>query len=61
MGDARRAGVGGFFIAFIAVKRAERSPRAGPYFFEEIGKKNTKGKEVPSPWNPILWWEEWGR
>ena len=23
--------------------------------------KNTKGKEVPSPWNPILWWEEWGK
>ena len=23
--------------------------------------KNTKGKEVPSPWNPILWWEERGK
>ena len=22
--------------------------------------KNTKGKEVPSPWNPILWWEKQG-
>ena len=23
--------------------------------------KNTKGKEVPSPWNPILWWEKRGK
>ena len=23
--------------------------------------KNTKGKEVPSPWNPILWWEDRGK
>ena len=23
--------------------------------------KNTKGKEVSSPWNPILWWEEQGK
>ena len=35
--------------------------RAGPYFFEEIGGKNTKGKEVPPPWNPILWWRNGGR
>ena len=34
---------------------------AGALFLWRNKGKNTKGKEVPSPWNPILWWEEWGK
>ncbi len=34
---------------------------AGALFLGRNRGKNTKGKEVPSPWNPILWWEEWGK
>ena len=33
----------------------------GALFLGRNRGKNTKGKEVPSPWNPILWWEEWGK
>ncbi len=33
----------------------------GALFLGRNRGKNTKGKEVPSPWNPILWWEERGK
>ena len=34
---------------------------AGALFLGRNRGKNTKGKEVPSPWNPILWWRNGGR
>ena len=33
----------------------------GALFLGRNRGKNTKGKEVPSPWNPILWWEKRGK
>ena len=33
----------------------------GALFLGRNRGKNTKGKEVPSPWNPIFWWEERGK
>ena len=55
-------GVGGFFIAFIAVGTGGNGalPGGALFLWRNRG-KNTKGKEVPSPWNPILWWEEQGK
>ena len=55
-------GVGGFFIAFIAVGTGGNGalPGGALFLWRNRG-KNTKGKEVPSPWNPILWWEERGK
>ena len=49
-------GVGGFFIAFIAVGTGGNGalPGGALFLWRNRG-KNTKGKEVPSPWNPILW------
>ena len=38
-----------------------RSPPGRGLFLWRNREKNTKGKEVPSPWNPILWWEERGK
>ena len=34
---------------------------AGALFLGRNRGKNTKGKEVPPPWNPILWWRNGGR
>ncbi len=35
---------------------SDRAPtRRGPHFFQRNGGKKAKGKEVLSPWNPILW------
>ena len=38
-----------------------RALPGGALFLWRNRGKNTKGKEVPSPWNPILWWEKRGR
>ncbi|MFQ9411449.1 MAG: hypothetical protein ACLR1T_10885 [Evtepia gabavorous] len=60
-GDARRAGVGAFSSPSSPLERAGTEPsRAGPYFFEEIGKEH-QGEGGSFPLEPYLWWEEWGK
>ena len=53
-------GVVGFFPYAVGTGGNGALP-GGALFLGRNRGKNTKGKEVPSPWNPILWWEEWGK
>ena len=56
------AGQGGGGLFPLPLERAGNlALPGGALFLWRNRGKNTKGKEVPSPWNPILWWEEWGK
>ena len=62
MGSVWRRGGGVRECLPTPLERAGTWPsRAGPYFFEEIGKKNTKGKEVPSLGTPFSGGRNGGR
>ena len=50
----------GFFPYAVGTGGNGALPGGALFLWRNSG-KNTKGKEVPSPWNPILWWEERGK
>ena len=56
------AGQGGGGLFPLPLERAGNlALPGGALFLWRNRGKNTKGKEVPSPWNPIFWWEERGK
>ena len=56
------AGQGGGGLFPLPLERAGNlALPGGALFLWRNRGKNTKGKEVPSPWNPILWWEKRGK
>ena len=60
-GDKPWAGGGVGFFPYAVGTAGNGGFPAGALFLGRNRGKNTKGKEVPSPWNPILWWEERGK